>query len=539
MAQIYFNDWSTLSGGDPAPGWGRNVTAAVGKGGAKCGLVVTSIGQFIPSAFGDSDTPLANSGNVSFEVLAQFTGDTFARILARVHDCGSSNLAFSPGLGIEMGRGWGNPGFLSINRKKADGSGGYTKLIETLAPTFAEGAWYRFNVSLIDSSISVTVIRDSDGFYLNNSYAFQSGAAVAMTFTVSDMPLSGLFGIEANFGTTVFDSIEVNTLANHTKTFPPLSTFDSSRRMATYGGTYVSARGGHVIFDALSGFYFFYGTDMNGPTIYPPGSPFPNVQSLGVHLFKSRNLVDWTDEGLVYDNSDETWAVMERPKVLYSASTKTWVLYVHVETDFDYDLRRCAAFTASRPEGPFTYHSLIDTGLSTASDFTAFLDDDGTGYLIFNTGGDVKGSALTADMLTLTGSTVSLFSCEAPAIIKQGAKYFCVGSAETGWDPNANTYFTADSVLGTWTSGGNPFQSDSVEGNAVAYRSQPNCFLRDAEGRAILFCERWNKSNFGDGSYVLPAVTFPTSSTLQLDWSAGFTRATEHAPRAQGILVAY
>lgn len=44
-------------------------------------------------------------------------------------------------------------------------------------------------------------------------------------------------------------------------------------------------------------------------------------------------------------------------------------------------------------------------------------------------------------------------SLEAPAVFQYDGRYNIIASGATGWDPNKQTYYTADSMLGSWTRG--------------------------------------------------------------------------------------
>src|SRR6218665_1753023 len=58
---------------------------------------------------------------------------------------------------------------------------------------------------------------------------------------------------------------------------------------------------------------------------------------------------------------------------------------------------------------------------------------------------------------------------EAPALFEHGGKYYAVASGATGWAPNPQTYYTADSILGSWIRG---VESDDANEN-VTYSSIP------------------------------------------------------------------
>ena len=53
-------------------------------------------------------------------------------------------------------------------------------------------------------------------------------------------------------------------------------------------------------------------------------------------------------------------------------------------------------------------------------------------------------------------------SLEAPAVFQYDGRYNIIASGATGWAPNKQTYYTADSMLGNWTRG---VEKDDVNEN--------------------------------------------------------------------------
>lgn len=119
-------------------------------------------------------------------------------------------------------------------------------------------------------------------------------------------------------------------------------------------GVHINAHGGGVLQDG--GVYWWYGEDKG------PGSA-GNRADKGVHVYSSRDLVNWKDEGLALDvrghrSGDLAGgpSVVERPKVLRSSATGKYVMYFHlVRKGEDYYNSRTGIAVADKPAGPFVF----------------------------------------------------------------------------------------------------------------------------------------------------------------------------------------
>ncbi|MBS1455240.1 MAG: beta-glucanase, partial [Lentisphaeria bacterium] len=81
-----------------------------------------------------------------------------------------------------------------------------------------------------------------------------------------------------------------------------------------------------------------------------------NLAWVGVHVYRSDDLVHWCDAGIAFDirngGSLLPGCVIERPKVVRSPAGK-FVMWFHLERDCTYSDARQAVAVADRPEGPF------------------------------------------------------------------------------------------------------------------------------------------------------------------------------------------
>jgi hypothetical protein len=205
-----------------------------------------------------------------------------------------------------------------------------------------------------------------------------------------------------------------------------------------------------------------------GPTFYWYGeNRTRSGDSIGVNCYASTNLVDWTFRRQVLSRSTAGLgqSVLERPKLIYNAATRKFVLWVHRENLRNYVDAQALVAQCDRPDGdfalvkifrPFEQSDVRDHGRPgfMSRDCTLFKDDDGTAWFISsaNENADLMFYQLSPDYL----DTVDHFnvlpgaSREAPVLFKQNGKYCLITSACTGWNPNYNTLQEADHITGPY-----------------------------------------------------------------------------------------
>ncbi len=252
-----------------------------------------------------------------------------------------------------------------------------------------------------------------------------------------------------------------------------------------------------------------------------------NTAQVGVSVYSSRDLLHWKNEGIALSVSDDASSdiargcILERPKVIYNARTKRFVMWFHLELlGQGYNSARVGVAVSDSPTGPFTFVHSFRPDKSMSRDLTLFADDDAsrTAYL-FTASEDNKTlhiSRLSDDYLTTAGEWVKAFPgryMEAPAVFKHNGKYWFVGSGCTGWEPNAARSAVADHPLGPWTELENPCIGAGAE---RTFESQSTYVLPVPGGKSsdfIFLADRWNPENAIDGRYVW----------LPIDWQTGET----------------
>jgi len=285
-------------------------------------------------------------------------------------------------------------------------------------------------------------------------------------------------------------------------------------------GKPIQAHGGGVLYH--NGTYYWYGENKDTITTRQ------HVPVRGVSCYSSKDLYNWKNEGLVLkavpgDSTHDLHPskVLERPKVIYNPRTKQFVMWMHVDTRPGYKYARAGVATSPSPTGPFTYQSSVRPNDAMSRDMTIFQDDDGRAYHLHSSEDNrtMYISELSGDYLRHNGNYQRIYVNklrEAPALFKRGGKYYLITSGCTGWSPNPADYAVADSVIGTWTSQGNPCRGPKSE---ITFNSQ-SAFVLPVRGKKdayIFMADRWNPKDLHDSRYIWLPLTFEGDS-LRLRW---------------------
>ena len=81
-----------------------------------------------------------------------------------------------------------------------------------------------------------------------------------------------------------------------------------------------------------------------------------------MHVYSSKDLTNWKDEGLALKVSDDPSSdivracIIERPKVIYNAKRNQFVMWFHLELKGQgYKAARSGIAYADKPSGPYSY----------------------------------------------------------------------------------------------------------------------------------------------------------------------------------------
>lgn len=305
-------------------------------------------------------------------------------------------------------------------------------------------------------------------------------------------------------------------------------------------GRHINAHGGNII--KYGDKFYWYGENR-------PYRGF--TTEVGVEVYSSTDLKSWTDEGVALAVSEEAGhdiergCIMERPKVVYNAKTKKFVMLFHLELKGrGYEAARVAFAQSDSPVGPFKFIRSLRTnagkwpfdmnkaqikaamktdasawknwwtpewraetekgmycwrdiqGGQMSRDMTVFIDDNGKAYHITSSQENLTlhVNELTDDYLDFTGKYNMICpggQNEAPCIMKRNGKYWLICSGCTGWAPNEARMFVSKSIWGPWKQLSSPFQ-----GANASYENFPANKTFGAQGTYILDLKALGMSGF-------------------------------------------
>ncbi|WIM98519.1 RICIN domain-containing protein [Actinoplanes oblitus] len=278
-----------------------------------------------------------------------------------------------------------------------------------------------------------------------------------------------------------------------------------------FGG--VHAHGGGMI--KVGAYYYWFGENRNADDTFA-----------AVSVYRSTDLRDWEFRNNVLTRSSASElasAKIERPKVIYNASTGKYVMWMHKENGTDYGEARAAVAVSDTIDGDYAYAgSFRPFGSYMSRDLTLY-QEGSAAYMISaaDENRDLMIYRLTPDYLNVA-SVVGNFwndaSREAPALFKRGGTYFMLTSGTSGWNPNQARYATAPSIAGPWTGW-------TDVGDPTTYHSQPAYVLQ--LGSSYLYLgDRWAGAwgaPVNSSEYVWLPITFPSSTSMSLSWSPSIT----------------
>ncbi|MFJ1709440.1 RICIN domain-containing protein [Kitasatospora sp. NPDC088346] len=296
------------------------------------------------------------------------------------------------------------------------------------------------------------------------------------------------------------------------------ATVTNGTQFTDTAGNPLHAHGGGVI--KVGQYYYWFGENRNADNSFRY-----------VSAYRSTDLKTWEFRRNVLTQAtapELSGANIERPKVMYNASTGQFVMWMHKEgSATDYSQARAAVAVSSTVDGDYSWRGSFRPLESMSRDITTFVDDDGTGYMISaaNENRDLHVYRLSADYTSIDAQVQSLWngqSREAPAMFKRDGVYFLMTSAATSWAPNQQKYGTATSITGSWS-------GLRDVGDGITYASQTAYVLpvQGGTGTAYLYMgDRWGNSMGGtvnDSQYVWLPLTFPTPTTLTMGYSPQVT----------------
>ncbi|HLL65509.1 MAG TPA: RICIN domain-containing protein [Micromonosporaceae bacterium] len=282
-------------------------------------------------------------------------------------------------------------------------------------------------------------------------------------------------------------------------------------------GNVIHAHGGGII--KVAQYYYWFGESRNADFTFR-----------AVTAYRSTDLKNWEFRNNVLSPASAAElrvSNIERPKVIYNRTTGQFVMWMHKENGRDYGEARAAVATSSTIDGNYTYRgSFRPFNQHMSRDITAFVDDDGTGYMISaaRENYDLHVYRLTADY-TNVAALVRAWPGdhrEAPALFKRNGVYFMLTSGATSWVPNQQKYATARSITGPWSAWQNV-------GDSTTFGTQTTFVLpiQGSQTTSYLYLgDRWGPgfgTTYANSQYTWLPLNFPSDTTMTMSWHPQIT----------------
>ena len=307
-------------------------------------------------------------------------------------------------------------------------------------------------------------------------------------------------------------------------------------------GNLVNAHG--VGFIKVGNTYYMVGEQRSGKNDTYSGSAANGEDAFsGISMYSTTDFVNWTFVGTVVTPVPGTILYPpqcgERPKILYNASTSKYVIYIKMMTQTGSPsvyIGTFAVLTSSSISGPYALQGTLS--LTGADDFQVFQDTDGSQYLVRSEGKLYK---FSADGLSVNTTPVKtgIQSGEGVSLYQAGSTYFWQSSQGSYWHCNDNSYSTATSLTGTWTSHGNFCPSGSK-----TWESQDTAVVTVAgtSGMTYIYVgDRWVNGHLPASTLVMQPFTVSGStesiSTYNPIWNLDVAAGTWSPVTPSGTIV--
>ncbi|KAJ7046060.1 glycosyl hydrolase [Mycena alexandri] len=275
-------------------------------------------------------------------------------------------------------------------------------------------------------------------------------------------------------------------------------------------GVLIQAHGGQIVRHGSK--FFWFGEDHTAG-----GTHFT-----GISCYSSNDLYNWKNEGHAFSPVAGTQLasdqVGERPKVVYSPEIDKWVMYIHADNT-TYGLHLQAMALADEVQGPYALQAIYNPLGKASQDMGLFLDDDGSAYSLYGSGGNNDITILTPDY-TNQSRIVFQFSgtnLEAPGMLHSQGVYYNFFSEKTGYRPNDAQYFTASVISGPWSA-----RKQLTPPGKFTFESQNTFELKIAGTKNTTFIfmgDRWDQNELSDSRYMwLPLLLDEEAGTAGMVW---------------------
>ena len=256
------------------------------------------------------------------------------------------------------------------------------------------------------------------------------------------------------------------------------------------------------------------------------GETDSNTSFQSIPCYSSTDLSSWTFRGnaLTVQSSGDLGPnrIVERPKVIYNASTGKYVMWMHID-NANYSEAKAGVAVSSTPCGPYTYLGSSQPLGFQSRDMGLFQDTDGSAYLLSeDRANGLRIDRLSADYQSVVsagsangGSVALLGDYEAPAMAKANGTYYLMGSHLSGWFTNDDVYATATSPGGSWSA----FRNFAPAGTHTYNTQSANIIpVTGTAGTTYIYAgDRWTTSNLGASPLVWLPLTL-SGGTVNVGW---------------------
>lgn len=279
---------------------------------------------------------------------------------------------------------------------------------------------------------------------------------------------------------------------------PPRRSFKPGEIWLDTAGKPIQAHAGSII--QVGPDFYWYGENKEFT------NPKTAIWTWGVRCYKSQDLYNWTDLGLIIppDETDPasplhpTKAMLDRPHIVYHKGTKKFVCWVKIMGN---NVQSRTVLTADAITGPYTIvgRDILPLDMS-AGDFDLVISpDDGKAYMYFErVHSEMICADLTHDYTGFTGYYTTHFPSSGPPMVREGPAYFRRGnkhylatSGTTGYFPNPSEIAVADTFHGPFAILGDLHPQDR---SRTSYNSQICSIFKHPKKKDlyIALADRWN-----------------------------------------------
>ena len=317
-----------------------------------------------------------------------------------------------------------------------------------------------------------------------------------------------------------------------TEPYPLASTnkISPSQQWNDTNGNMINAHSAGIYYE--KGIYYWYGEHKFPNTSEPQG-----YTEGGIHCYRSKDLVNWEDMGVVLPvdrtdpNSDIAYGCrFQRPKIVFNKTTGKYVAFFKLYLKGQgVAVGYNGVGTATSPTGPFTYQGkFLAASTAGTGDFALYQEPNGDLYhfTVRKTDRVMVRAKMSDDYLTpataYTECPGVTTNTEGPALFYRAGTYHLLGSGSSGWDPNPPRYFTSSSLGGPWTAQPNPLHgTNPITGldQNTTFGGQPTFFLQiqGADNQYLALFDVWKPSDPINGRYIwLPFRV--KNDRISIDW---------------------